>query len=74
MLAASAGGGGARMSGSQDANIHLPAQTGWRRSVQVATKSTCRLPHLEQTSRSRQSGTGVSAPYRAAISAGSGST
>ena len=26
MLAASAGGGGARMPGSQDANIHLPAK------------------------------------------------
>jgi hypothetical protein len=30
--------------------------------------------HREHTSRSRQSGTGVSAPYRATISAGSGST
>jgi hypothetical protein len=36
--------------------------------------STCRLPQREQTSRSRQSGTVVSAPYRAAVSAGSGST
>jgi hypothetical protein len=33
--------------------------------------STCR-PQREQTSRSRQSSTGVSAPYRAAISAGIG--
>jgi hypothetical protein len=39
-----------------------------------ATISTWRLPRREQTSRSRQSGTVVSAPYRAAISAGSGST
>src|SRR5260370_15325823 len=45
-----------------------------RRSVPVTTISPCRLPHMEQTSRSRQLSTGVSAPYRAAISAGSGST
>ena len=36
--------------------------------------STCRLAQHEQISRSRQSSTVVPAPYRAAISAGSGST
>ena len=40
------------------------------RLVPLTTISACRLPHREHTSRSRQSGTGVSAPYRAAISAG----
>jgi hypothetical protein len=44
-----------------------------RRSVPVTTISTFRLPHLPQTSRACQSGTVVSAPYRSAISAGSGS-
>jgi hypothetical protein len=44
------------------------------RLVPVTTISTCRPPHLEQTSLSRQSRTLVSAPYRAAIPAGSGST
>ena len=44
------------------------------RSVPVRTLSASRPPHPEQTSRSRQSRTGVSARYRAAISAGSGST
>jgi hypothetical protein len=34
--------------------------------------SACRLRHREQTSRSRQSRTDASAPYRSAISAGSG--
>jgi hypothetical protein len=33
-----------------------------RRSVPVTTMSISRLPHLEQISRSRQSGTGISAP------------
>jgi hypothetical protein len=46
----------------------------WRRVVPVTTISIRRPPHLEQTNFSRQSSTGVSAPYRAAISAGSGST
>ena len=46
----------------------------YRRAVPVTTKSTSRPPHLEQTRRSRQSRTEVSAPYRAAISAGSSST
>jgi hypothetical protein len=44
------------------------------RLVPLTTISVCRLPHLEQTSRSRQSSAGVSVPCRAAISAGSGST
>jgi len=44
------------------------------RRVPVTTMSISRLPHFEQTSLSRHSGTAVSAPYRAAISAGSGST
>ena len=39
------------------------------RSVPVTTISISRLLHLEQTTRSRQSGTGVSAPCRAATSA-----
>ena len=46
----------------------------YRRPVPLTTISACRLPQREQTSRSRQSSTGVSAAYRAAISAGSGST
>jgi len=33
-----------------------------RRSVPLTTISTCRLPHLEQISRSRQSGTVISEP------------
>jgi hypothetical protein len=45
-----------------------------RRHLPVATISTCGLLHREQTSRSRQSSTDVSAPYRVAISGGSGST
>jgi hypothetical protein len=45
-----------------------------RRFVPLTTILTCRLPHLEHTSRAHQSGTVVSAPYRAAISVGSGST
>jgi hypothetical protein len=55
---------------------HRPAYfvAGYRRSVPLTTISTWRLPQREQTSRSRQSSTGVSAPYRAAISARSGST
>src|SRR6516225_7179181 len=36
--------------------------------------STSRPPHAEHTSRSRHSGTGISAPYRCACSAESGST
>ena len=40
----------------------------------LTTMSTCRLPQREQTCRSCQSSTGVSAPYRATISEGSGST
>jgi len=39
-----------------------------------ATKFTCRLPHWLHTSLAAQSGPVVSAPYRSAISAGSGST
>jgi hypothetical protein len=39
----------------------------------VTTISTRRLPHCEQTSRRRHSGTGVSGPYQHACSAGSGS-
>jgi hypothetical protein len=46
----------------------------YRRLVPVTTISACRPPQREQTSLSRQSRTLVSAPYRAAISAGSGST
>jgi hypothetical protein len=45
----------------------------YRRAVPVTAISTCRLLHREQTSRSRQSRMEMSAPYRAAISAGSGS-
>src|SRR5262249_9690043 len=44
------------------------------RFVPVTTISTCRPPHREHTSRWRQLSTEVSAPYREAISAGSGST
>jgi hypothetical protein len=40
----------------------------------ISTKSTARLRHREQTRRFCQSGTVVSAPYRAASSPGSGST
>jgi hypothetical protein len=47
---------------------------GLRAHFTRATISTCRLPQREQISRSRQSRTAVSAPYRVAISAGSGST
>jgi hypothetical protein len=50
----------------------------WR-ALFCSTLSRCRsgavrayTPQREQTSRSCQSGTGVSLPYRAAISAGSG--
>jgi hypothetical protein len=46
---------------------------GLRAHFTRATISSRRLPQWEQTSRSRQSSTDVSAPYRAAISAGSGS-
>jgi len=46
----------------------------WLDKAPLTIISACRLPQREQTSRSRQSSTGVSAPYRAAISAGSGST
>jgi hypothetical protein len=44
------------------------------RLVPPTTMLTLRLPHCEQTSRLLQSGTVVSAPYRSAISVGSGST
>jgi len=44
------------------------------RLVPVSTISASRLPHREHISRSRQLRTDVSVPYRAAISAGSGST
>jgi hypothetical protein len=47
---------------------------GLRAHFTRATISTCRLPQREQTSRSRQSSTVLAAPYRWAISAGSGST
>ena len=40
----------------------------------LTTMSTLRLPHCEQRSRVRQSGTVIAAPYRSAISAGSAST
>jgi hypothetical protein len=43
------------------------------RFVPVTTISTIRPPQREQTSRSRQSRTAVSAPYLVAIAAGSGS-
>jgi hypothetical protein len=46
----------------------------YRRSVPATTISAWRLPHLEQTNRSHQSRTGISAPYCLASSAGSGST
>jgi hypothetical protein len=46
----------------------------YRRADPVTTISTSRLPHREQTSRSRHSETVVSAPYSCAISAASGST
>jgi hypothetical protein len=46
----------------------------YRRLVPVTTISACRPPQREPTSLSRQSRTLVSAPYRAAISAGSGPT
>jgi hypothetical protein len=39
-----------------------PTNGVYRRSVPLTTISTCRLPHPEHTSRSRQSGTAVSAP------------
>jgi hypothetical protein len=52
----------------------IPSCRAYRRSVPVTTISTCRLPHGEHTSRSRQLGTAISAPYRCACSAGSGST
>jgi hypothetical protein len=42
--------------------------------VPLATKSTSRPPHFEHTSRLCQSRTRVSAPYRSASCAGSGST
>ena len=45
-----------------------------RRTAPVTTKWTSRQPGSDQTSRSRQSSTEVSASYRAAISPGSGST
>jgi hypothetical protein len=47
----------------------LAGQLRPHRFVPVTTISISRLPRLEQTSRSRQSSTDVSAPYRAAISA-----
>jgi hypothetical protein len=50
------------------------SQADHRRLVPLTTISTCRLPHREQTSRSRQSRTLVPSPYRRACSAGSGST
>jgi hypothetical protein len=55
--------------------VDLPlAARPYRRSVPLTTMSTSRLPHAEHTSRSRQLGTAVSAPYRRSRSAGSGST
>jgi hypothetical protein len=45
-----------------------------QRCSPVTTISVSWLPQREQTSRLCQSGTGVSGPYRRAISAGSGST
>jgi hypothetical protein len=59
--------------------LFSPASAGFssyrdRRSVSLITMSTRRRPHREHTRRSCQSGTVVSAPYRSAISAGSGST
>ncbi|HWX42458.1 MAG TPA: hypothetical protein VN345_15005, partial [Blastocatellia bacterium] len=53
--------------------LDLSVAVPYRRSP-VTTISVCRLPQREQTSFPRQSRTLVSAPYRAAISAGSGST
>ena len=46
----------------------------FRRLVPLTDMFTLRLPHLPHTSLSAQPGTEVSAPYRAAVSAGSGST
>jgi hypothetical protein len=44
------------------------------RLVPLTNMLTLRLPHFPHTSLSAQSGTEVSAPYRAAVSVGSGST
>jgi hypothetical protein len=52
---------------------HLVALAGYCRSVPLTTMSILGLPQCEHTSRSRQSGTVVSVPYRSAIPAGSGS-
>jgi hypothetical protein len=56
------------------ARQRLPMERSVCRRVPLSTISACRLPRQKQASRSRQSSTGISAPYRAAISAGSGST
>jgi hypothetical protein len=52
----------------------LPPGGQSRRLVPLTTISTSWLRHAKQTSRCRQSGTGVFAPYLRACSAGSGST
>jgi hypothetical protein len=46
----------------------------YRRLAPLTTMLMLRLPHCELMSRLLQSGRVVSAPYRSAISAGSGST
>src|SRR5262249_61436735 len=51
-----------------DAMIRL----GYRLLAPLTTISTFRLPHREHASRLPQSGTVISAPYRSAISSGSG--
>jgi DNA-binding winged helix-turn-helix (wHTH) protein len=51
-----------------------PDPRSYPRSVPLTTISTCRLPHCEQTSRSRQLRTVVSASCPCASYAGSGST
>jgi PAS domain-containing protein len=57
------------------ARVHRAHRRGGPRvRTPVTTISVSWLPHREQTSRLRQSGTVVSGPYRCAISAGSGST
>ena len=63
-----------RVDSGQPGDLDRGAINRYRRSVPVTTMSTLRPPHREQTSRSRHSGTAVSAPYRSAISAASGST
>jgi hypothetical protein len=53
-----------RSAGAVGASLSNPDH---RHLVPLTTMSTRRLPHREHTSRSRQSGTGVSALYRSGI-------